>query len=120
MRSICLITGGSGFVGGRLIERLVAQGWQVRALARSDEAMRIVVSRGAQAVRGSLEDVDSLVHAVQGCSAVIHVAAHFKLWGDEKEFDQSNVKGTANLLKAASVASVIRTKSPATPSPLNC
>ena len=36
MASTCLVTGGSGFVGGRLIERLVAHGWQVRALARSE------------------------------------------------------------------------------------
>jgi nucleoside-diphosphate-sugar epimerase len=108
MQPTCLITGGSGFVGGRLIERLVAQGWQVRALARSDEAMRIVVNRGAQAVRGSLDDVASLMQATQGCSTVIHVAAHFKLWGDASEFERSNVAGTANLLKAAAAASVQR------------
>jgi nucleoside-diphosphate-sugar epimerase len=108
MTSTCLITGGSGFVGGRLIERLVAQGWQVRALARSDEAMRIVEKRGAQAVRGSLNDVASLTSAAQGCSVVIHVAALFTLWGDPAEFERSNVEGTANLLKAAAGASVKR------------
>ncbi|WP_199175154.1 NAD(P)-dependent oxidoreductase [Acidovorax sp. 62] len=109
MLKTCLITGGSGFVGGRLIERLVTQGWHVRALARSEEAMRIVESRGAQAVRGSLDDVNSLVRAAQGCSTVIHVAAHFKLWGDASAFEQSNVKGTSNMLTAAaSVTSVKR------------
>jgi nucleoside-diphosphate-sugar epimerase len=108
MNSTCLITGGSGFVGGRLIERLVAQGWQVRALARSDEAMRIVGKRGAQAVRGSLNDMVSLTNAVRGCSVVIHVAALFKLWGDPAEFQRSNVEGTANLLEAAAGASVKR------------
>ncbi|EYC50743.1 NAD-dependent epimerase [Hylemonella gracilis str. Niagara R] len=108
MTSTCLVTGGSGFVGGRLIERLVAQGWQVRALARSEEAMGIVGRHGAQAVRGSLDDLPSLTAAVAGCNAVIHVAALFKLWGEADEFERSNVQGTANLLQAAAAASVQR------------
>ncbi len=108
MVSTCLVSGGSGFVGGRLIERLVAQGWQVRALARSDEAMRIVEKHGAQAVRGSLDDPASMSNAVLGCSVVIHVAALFKLWGEPADFERTNVEGTANLLKAAAAASVTR------------
>ena len=108
MASTVLVTGGSGFVGGRLIERLVAKGYQVRALARSDDAMRIVQKRGAQPVRGSLNDAASLASAVRGCDAVIHVAAYFKLWGDPAEFERSNVAGTANLLQAAASASVRR------------
>ena len=108
MAPICLITGGSGFVGGRLIERLIAQGWKVRALARSDEAMRTVAERGAQAVRGSLDDMASLTIAARGCSVVVHVAALFKLWGDHDEFERSNVLGTANLLRAAEAASIKR------------
>ena len=108
MAGTCLVTGGSGFVGGRLIERLVAQGWQVRALARSDEAMRIVARRGAIAVPGSLDDTASLALACRGCEAVFHVAAHFRLWGDPAEFERANVQGTAHLLDAASAASVKR------------
>lgn len=108
MTSTFLVTGGSGFVGGRLIERLVAKGYQVRALARSDEAMRIVQKKGAQPVRGALNDVASLASAARGCDAVIHVAAYFKLWGDAAEFERSNVEGTANLLQAAASASVRR------------
>ncbi|PJI38925.1 NAD(P)-dependent oxidoreductase [Ferrovibrio sp.] len=108
MTSTFLVTGGSGFVGGRLIERLVAKGYQVRALARSDDAIRIVQKRGAKPVRGSLNDVASLAHAVRGCDVVIHVAAYFKLWGDPAEFERSNVDGTANLLQAAANASVRR------------
>lgn len=108
MASTFLVTGGSGFVGGRLIERLVAKGYQVRALARSDEAIQIVQKLGAEPVRGSLNDVASLARAVRGCDAVIHVAAYFKLWGDPAEFERSNVKGTAHLLQAAATASVHR------------
>lgn len=108
MTPTCLITGGSGFVGGRLIERLVARGWQVRALARSTEAVQIVGKRGAQAVEGSLDDPSSLASAAAGCDVVIHVAALFKLWGDPAEFERANVQGTANLLQAAAAASVKR------------
>lgn len=108
MHATCFVTGGSGFVGGRLIERLVAQGWQVRALARSEEAARVVARHGAQAVRGSLDDPAGLEGACADCAAVIHVAAHFKLWGDPAEFQRSNVEGTAHLLDAARRAGVRR------------
>jgi len=108
MTTNCLVTGGSGFVGGRLIERLVARGWRVRALARSEEALRIVDRRGAQGVRGSLDEPASLASACRGCDVVIHVAAHFKLWDDPAAFERSNVEGTANLLRAAADASVKR------------
>jgi nucleoside-diphosphate-sugar epimerase len=70
--------------------------------------MQIVGTRGAQAVRGSLDDRNSLTAAAAGCTVVIHVAAVFKLWGDPGEFERSNVQGTANLLEAAKAASVRR------------
>lgn len=108
MASTCLVTGGSGFVGGRLIERLVAQGWQVRALARSADAVQIVERRGAQAVKGSLDDAASLRVAARDCDVVVHVAAHFKLWGDPDTFERSNVVGTGHLLQAAAASSVKR------------
>ena len=50
------VTGGSGFIGGRLIKRLVGDGWRVRALARSNGAAEKVSGLGAEPVRGDLED----------------------------------------------------------------
>jgi uncharacterized protein YbjT (DUF2867 family) len=50
------VTGGSGFIGGALIERLRAEGWEVRALSRSDEAAEKVRARGALPVSGDVED----------------------------------------------------------------
>lgn len=84
MKGICFVTGGSGFVGGRLIKHLIAQGWQVRALARNDEGIRIIKSLGAEPIRGSLNDEISLVNALRGSVIVVHAAALFKLWGDRK------------------------------------
>ena len=50
------VTGGSGFIGGRLIRRLVGDGWSVRALARSDASERAVSELGAEPARGDLAD----------------------------------------------------------------
>jgi uncharacterized protein YbjT (DUF2867 family) len=44
MQRLAFVTGGSGFVGGRLIEALVAQGWQVRALVRGKKAAASVAA----------------------------------------------------------------------------
>ena len=54
------VTGGSGFIGGALIERLRREGWEVRALARSDTAEAAVRERGAAPVRGDLGDTAAL------------------------------------------------------------
>jgi nucleoside-diphosphate-sugar epimerase len=75
---------------------------------RSDDALRAVRAQGAEPAHGSLEDAPLLVAAAEGCDVVIHVAAHFKLWGDPAEFERSNVQGTKNLLRAAAIASVKR------------
>lgn len=106
--STCLVTGGSGFVGGRLIEHLVGRGWTVTALVRNEDAARIARARGARPVEGALTDPATLHAACRDCEAVFHVAAHFKLWGDPVEFERTNVEGTAHLLEAAGQASVTR------------
>ena len=101
MERTCLVTGGSGFVGGRLIELLRQDGWRVRAIGRSSEALRRVESLGAVPVRADLEDETALRAAVQDCTTVFHAAALFKLWGSEDEFNRANVEGTRRLLTVA-------------------
>ncbi len=54
------VTGGSGFVGGHLIRRLIRDGNEVAALARSESAAQRVETLGADAVRGSLADVAAM------------------------------------------------------------
>ena len=98
---IAFVTGGSGFVGGRLIRTLVAQGWQVRALARSRSATAAVENLGAVPVPGDLNDSEALRKGMSGSKVVFHVAAMFKLWGDRKEFDAVNVEGMRTLVDAA-------------------
>jgi nucleoside-diphosphate-sugar epimerase len=102
------VTGGSGFVGGRLIERLVRDGWDVRALARSDRAADAVRSRGAEAVRGDLGDAGALNRGMEGVDACFHAAAKVEDFGPWREFVAANVEGTRNVLRACRAAGVSR------------
>lgn len=102
------VTGGSGFIGGRLIERLVADGFGVRALARSDRAAAAVEARGAEAVRGDLADVDAITAGAQGCDTAYHLAANVEMWGAWDDFVRDNVTGTQNVLAATKAAGVAR------------
>lgn len=98
MERTCLVTGGSGFVGGRLIEMLRQDGWRVRAIVRSPGALQRVKSLGAIPVRADLEDESAVREALQDCTTVFHAAALFKLWGSEDDFNRANVEGTGRLL----------------------
>lgn len=108
MERTALVTGGSGFVGGRLIELLRQDGWRVRAIGRSREALQRVESLRAVPVRADLEDETALRQALQDCTTVFHAAALFKLWGSEEEFNRANVEGTRRLLAAAKSSGVRR------------
>lgn len=100
------VTGGSGFVGGRLIAALKARGDEVRALARSDKAAETVRALGAEPVRGDLDAAEALRRGMEGCDAVVHSAAHVKTWGPEEEFFRINVEGTQRVIDAARAAKV--------------
>lgn len=105
---IALVTGGSGFVGGRLISHLLSHGWQVRALARSASSEAQVKALGATPVRGALDNEQALRNAMQGCEIVFHAAAHFKLWGKRELFDRTNVEGTRVVVNAAAATASVR------------
>lgn len=100
------VTGGSGFVGGHLIEALVRGGHEVRALARSDRAAAQVQAFGATPVRGELGAVGPGLLA--GVDAVIHAAAFVEDWGTRAQFWRGNVVGTRDTLDAARAAGVRR------------
>ncbi|MEO8699357.1 MAG: NAD-dependent epimerase/dehydratase family protein [Kofleriaceae bacterium] len=102
------VTGGSGFVGKRLITALVDRGIPVVALARSEAAAIAVRGAGAEPVRGDLDDVPVLTDGMHECDVVFHAAAYVKAYGALREFMQANVTGTANVLAAAKAASVAR------------
>ncbi len=103
----CLLTGASGFIGGRLAERLLRAGQPVRCLVRpsGDGARRARLERlerlGAELTIGDLGDRASLEAAAQGCDAVLHCAALVSDWATVGEIVAANVDGTRNLLSAS-------------------
>ncbi len=106
--SVAFVTGGSGFIGGRLIERLRADGHAVRALARSEAAAGRIRSRGGEPVSGDLSGVAAMRSGAEGCDWAFHAAATLGDWGKREEFEQGNVVGTANALRACAEAGVRR------------
>jgi nucleoside-diphosphate-sugar epimerase len=102
------VTGGSGFIGGALIERLRAEGWDVRALARSQAAEQRVRDRGAVPVPGDLENEAMMREGATGADVAFHAAAKVEDWGDPDEFERLNVRGTANVIAACRAAGVRR------------
>ncbi len=105
---VAFVTGGSGFVGGRLIRALVANGWQVRALARTDSAEKAVMALGAQPIRGDMTSQADLRNGLEESDVVFHVAAMFKLWGKRKDFDAVNVEGMQRLISVAAASTSVR------------
>lgn len=102
------ITGGSGFVGGHLIRRLVADGDDVIALARSDVAAARIEGLGARLHRGDVSSAERLTEGVRGAEVVYHCAA---VVGSNVDADKAwnvNVEGTRNVVRAARDAGVRR------------
>jgi len=102
------VTGGSGFIGARLIERLRADGHTVRALARSSAAAERVRAAGAEPVSGELADTAAMRAGADGCELAFHAAATLGDWGSREDFERGNVQGTENALKACAEAGVRR------------
>ena len=102
------VTGGSGFIGGRLIERLVADGGSVRALARSESSAERVRGLGADPVHGDLTEVDAVRAGAEGCDVAYHLAAKADDWGPWEEFERDNVDGTRAALEGCAAAGVAR------------
>jgi nucleoside-diphosphate-sugar epimerase len=109
-----LVTGGTGFLGRRLVERLLAQGRSVTVLARTPAPD--LAAKGVRFVRGSVEDAAAVQAACAGAASVFHVAAKVGVWGREEDFFRTNVLGTRGLLTAAREAGVTRFIHTSTPS----
>lgn len=100
------VTGGSGFVGRRMIKMLRDRGDEVIALARSDRSAQQVTRLGAKAVLGNLLSERVITQAMQGCDVMFHIAGFLDIWGNYQDFYKTNVLGTECVLAAAQAANV--------------
>jgi nucleoside-diphosphate-sugar epimerase len=98
-----LITGGSGYFGTLLRDRLVARGVPVRIFDRVDADDR---PAAVEFHRGDIGDASAVAAAVAGCDVVYHCVAQVPLAKDRKQFQAVNVGGTARMLEAARTAGV--------------
>jgi dihydroflavonol-4-reductase len=104
-----LLTGATGFVGAAVARVLLREGWQVRALVRPSADRRNLANLALESVPGELADAGSLERAAQGCEALFHVAADYRLGArNPEELYRTNVEGTRNVLNAARAAKVGR------------
>ncbi|MEA2366684.1 MAG: hypothetical protein QOE69_3125 [Thermoleophilaceae bacterium] len=102
------MTGGTGFIGSRVVKRLRDRGDDVVVLARSpDKASGL----DAEVVQGDLGDADAIRRGVEGCQAVFHIAADYRVGmpkSKREEMYDANVRGTERVLDAAAAAGVER------------
>jgi nucleoside-diphosphate-sugar epimerase len=105
---VCLLTGGTGFIGGRLAERLVQEGNQVRCLVRSSSDTSRLDELKVEIAVGDLTSAGSLARAAEGCRYVVHCGALVSDWATAEEIRRINLEGTRNLLRASVDASVQR------------
>ena len=104
----CLVTGATGFIGGHLAQRLVAEGERVRCLVRPTSDTALLRALGVELAVGDLTDTGSLGRAMEGCASVVHCGALVSDWATVAEIEAINVAGTRSLLAAAAAARVRR------------
>ena len=103
------LTGATGFVGHHVAHALAAQGADLRLLVRKSSTLKNLEGIRGETHLGDLLDPESLRSGLEGCDALMHVAADYRLWiRDPKSMYRANVDGTRELLRMAREAQVKR------------
>jgi dTDP-glucose 4,6-dehydratase len=119
MTKKAFVTGAAGFIGSHLVEALLAEGWQVRALVHYNsfaswgwlEHLRNEPSGRLQVVLGDVQDPFQMQKETRGCDTVFNLASLIAIpysYDAPASYVQTNVNGTLNVLKAAQDAGVQR------------
>jgi dihydroflavonol-4-reductase len=103
------VTGGTGFIGGAVVRKLLEAGHEVRALIRPGTDTRQLDGLPVERVAGDLDGRDNLQRGIAGCDWVFHIAALYSYWGHRwDDFYRTNVEGTRQVLEAARLEGVER------------
>jgi hypothetical protein len=94
-----LVTGASGFIGGRFARFALEQGLSVRVNGRRAEGVEHLVRRGAEFIQGDLSDPELVQQLCHDVEAVVHCAGAVGVWGRRQDFMQGNVQVTENVVE---------------------
>ena len=104
-----LVTGGTGFLGGNLVQHLLSHGAPVRVLTRSMTKARPLVAQGVEMIEGEVTDRRALTKAMQGVEVVYHLAGRLFVQGiPVEEYYRTHVEGTRSLLECCDKGSLKR------------
>ena len=104
-----LLTGATGFVGAAVLRQLLEHGDQVRVLIREQSDRRNLAGLDCEICIGDLDDKASLERALEGCQALFHVAADYRIWARRpEEMTATNLTGTRMIMTAALDAGIER------------
>jgi uncharacterized protein YbjT (DUF2867 family) len=101
-----LVTGGTGFIGPKVVQALRAEGHDVRCLVRNPSRAGTLRAWGCEIVQGDVSDPASLKRAVAGCDVVVHLVAIIA--GSRSDFERVMTRGTRDLVAAAKEAGARR------------
>lgn len=114
----CMVTGATGFIGIRLVQKLLEQNDQVNILVRSKHKLPEEIQRKVSVFEGDLMNLEAIENAMNNCDFVFHLAAFAGIWSKDKMLAwRTNVEGTKNILNAAlknKIKKVVYTSSAAT------
>jgi nucleoside-diphosphate-sugar epimerase len=108
MSTISFVTGGTGFIGKSLVNRLLAEGHTVRLLARDPKKARRLFGKDAAIIPGDLKNPEALKSGTKGADIVFHLAAQVGDFGPRRGYYETNVNGTKAVVDAADGSNISR------------
>ncbi len=95
------VTGATGFIGGKLVRRLIADGHEVSALVRDPSKAKWLEDLGVEVFQGDITEPETLIEPMEGADGLFHIAAWYKTGQrDSSKAERINVEGTRNILNA--------------------